>query len=89
MEYKRDALNVFDTMGCTLEFLLCYLKRYLTYAELGAQAALADTQAHVFNDANFTNVWNRLLPADRQVLKLLASGVQDLQSGPTRALLGR
>ena len=86
---EKDALNAFDALHCTPEFFRRYLNRYLTYAELGAQAALADTQAHVFNDANFTDVWNNLLPADQQVLKLLASGVQDLHSGPTRALLGR
>ena len=86
---EKDALNAFVKLKNTPEFFRRYLNRYLTHAELGAQAALADTQAHVFNDANFRDIWNKLLPADREVLKLLANGVADLHSEPTRLLLGR
>ena len=86
---EKDALNAFVKLKNTPEFFRRYLNRYLTHAELGAQAALADTQAHVFNDANFRDIWNKLLPADQEVLKLLANGVTDLHSEPTRLLLGR
>lgn len=86
---EKDALAAFVTLKNTPEFFRRYLNRYLTYAELGAQAALVDTQTHVFNDANFRDIWKKLLPADQQVLKLLANGVTELHSEPTRLRLGR
>lgn len=55
---------------------------------MGARAALEDTQAHVFNDANFMTTWQRLLPADREVLRLVVGGVTDLFSEASRRRLG-
>lgn len=72
----------------TPEFFRRYLNRYLAYADLGARAALEDTQAHVFNDANFMTTWQRLLPADREVLRLVVGGVTDLFSEASRRRLG-
>ena len=84
----EDALAAFVALHNTPEFFRRYLNRYLAYAELGAQAALEDTQTHVFNSANFSEVWKNLLPADQEVLKLLAQGVTDLHSEPARTRLG-
>jgi hypothetical protein len=84
----KEALAAFKALKNTPEFFRRYLNRYLAYAELGARAALEDTQAHVFIDADFRNAWIRLLPADREVLKLLANGVTDLHSEPARLRLG-
>jgi len=84
----EDALAAFTALHNTPEFFRRYLNRYLAYAELGAQAALEDTQKHVFNGANFNDVWQKLLPADQEVLKLLAQGVTELYSEPARMRLG-
>ncbi|MCK9213575.1 MAG: hypothetical protein M0P52_03775 [Rhodoferax sp.] len=84
----EDALAAFVALHNTPEFFRRYLNRYLAYAELGAQAALEDTQMHVFNGANFNDVWKKLLPADQEVLKLLAQGVTELHSEPARMRLG-
>jgi hypothetical protein len=64
------------------------LQRYLAYAELGSRAALDDTLAQVFNDAGYSTVWGRLLPADQAVLRALAQGVSDLHALPARKRLG-
>jgi hypothetical protein len=85
---NREALAAFEALKNTPEFFRRYLNRYLAYAELGAQAALDDTQAHVFSDSNFRTAWKRLLPADREILKLLAGGLTDLHSEPARLRLG-
>ncbi|ABM39985.1 ATP-binding protein [Polaromonas naphthalenivorans] len=85
---EKDAMAAFETLKKTPEFFRRYLNRYLTYAELGPQAALEDTQAHVFSGANFKDLWNKLLPADREVLKLLVKGVTDLYSEANRLRLG-
>ena len=50
--------------------------------------ALADTQSHVFNDANFVNLWNGLLPADRELLRLIVAGITDVFSESSRQRLG-
>jgi hypothetical protein len=85
---EKDALAAFDALRRTPEFFRRYLNRYLAYADLGARAALLDTEAHVFSDANFVNTWNRLLPADRELLRLITSGVTDLFSESSRRQLG-
>jgi hypothetical protein len=85
---QKEAIAAFDALRRTPEFFRRYLNRYLANADLGAAAALADTKAHVFDDANFLGLWRQLLPADRAVLALLASGVTDFFSGPSRRRLG-
>ena len=83
----KDALGAFQALKRTPEFFRRYLNRYLAYADLGAKAALHDTLAHVFNDANFIATWQRLLPADREVLRLVVSGISDLFSEASRRRL--
>ncbi len=85
---ERDALRAFEALKRTPEFFRRYLQRYLGYAELGSQAALDDTLAHVFNDSGYRTIWERLLPADQAVLRALTQGVSDLHSLPARERLG-
>jgi len=85
---QKDALAAFEALKRTPEFFRRYLSRYLAYADLGSKAALLDTEAHVFNDANFVTTWHRLLPADRELLRLIVSGVTDLFSESSRTQLG-
>jgi hypothetical protein len=54
--------------------------RALAYAELGSRAALDDTLGHVSNDSGYRAAWDRLLPADKAVLRALAQDVSDLHS---------
>jgi len=85
----KHALTAFEALKRTPEFFRRYLNRYLTHADLGAMAALDDTKLHVFNDANFVNVWNGLLPADREVLRLIMGGITDVFSESSRLGLGQ
>jgi hypothetical protein len=85
---QKDALAAFEALKRTPEFFRRYLSRYLAYADLGSKPALLDTEAHVFNDANFVSTWHRLLPADRELLRLIVSGVTDLFSESSRGRLG-
>jgi hypothetical protein len=85
---RKDAIAAFEALKRTPEFFRRYLSRYLAYADLGSKAALLDTEAHVFNDANFVSTWHRLLPADRELLRLIISGVTDLFSESSRGRLG-
>lgn len=85
---QKDAFVAFEALKRTPEFFRRYLNRYLAYADLGSKTALLDTEAHVFNDANFIVTWRRLLPADRELLRLIVSGVTDLFAEPSRRQLG-
>jgi hypothetical protein len=85
----KDAMLAFEALRRTPEFFRRYLNRYLTHAELGTTAALADTKLHVFNDANFANLWSGLLPADRELLRLIADGITDVFSESSRQRLGK
>jgi len=84
----KHALTAFEALRRTPEFFRRYLNRYLTHADLGPMAALADTKRHVFNDANFVNVWNGLLSADRELLRLIIGGITDVFSESSRRRLG-
>jgi hypothetical protein len=82
------AMAAFEALQRTPEFFRRYLNRYLSHADLGAEAALIDTQSHVFNDANFSALWHKLAAADRELLRLIVSGVADLFSQSSRQHLG-
>lgn len=86
---EREALRAFEALKRTPEFFRRYLQRYLSYAELGSRAALDDTLAHVFNDSGYRAMWERLLPADKAVLRALAQDVSDLHSIAARTRLGK
>jgi hypothetical protein len=85
---EADARQAFAVLQETPEFFRRYLNRYLTYAELGAPAALSETVACVFNDTHFQEAYARLLPADREIMKLLAGGVTNMHSEAVRSRLG-
>ena len=84
----KDAMLAFDELNSTPDFFRRFLTQYLTHAQLGAQDALAVTKAEVFNDKAFMNYWRTLLPADQQILKMLAAGVSDLHGKKSRTELG-
>lgn len=83
------ALKAFEALHQTPDFFRRFLNRFLTHAQLGVQAALDATKFEVFNDTTFANLWSALLPADREVLRLVASGVQDVHSKASLAKLGQ
>jgi hypothetical protein len=85
---EREALGAFDRLKRTPEFFRRFLGRYLEYADLGAEAALEDTVAHVFSDSGFMATWKRLSPTDRAVLRAMVHGEQDLHSDAVRTRLG-
>lgn len=85
----KEALAAFESLRRTPEFFRRYLNRYLTHADLGATAALMDTQLHVFSEANFVNVWNDLLASDRELLRLIVGGITDVFSETSRRKLGK
>lgn len=84
----EDANLAFDELHSTPDFFRRFLTQYLTHAKLGAHAALAVTKAEVFNDKAFENYWRTLLPADKEILKMLAAGVSDLHGKKSRTTLG-
>ena len=84
----EDALIAFRALGNTPEFFRRFLTQYLTHANQGANAALAATRAQVFSDEGFAGQWASLLPADREVLRLMVEGVADLHGAAARTRLG-
>ncbi len=84
----EDALTAFEQLQRTPEFFRRYLTRYLGYAVYGSAAALEDTTAHVFHDQHFLVTWKKLLPTDREVLRLVAAGAKGLHSAATRLKIG-
>lgn len=86
---QKDALSAFEALNRTPEFFRRFLDHYITSADLGAQLALEKTRGQVFNEATHSNYWRGLLAADRELLRMLASGTPELHGAPARALLGK
>ena len=84
----RFALKAFERLHMTPDFFRRFLTRYLTHAQMGADAALESTKAEVANDKEYVNVWGGLLEADKEVLKILAGGMKDLHGKAARERLG-
>ena len=82
----RGSLQCFTASP---QFFRRYLNRYLTHATEGHTPALADTKAHVFASGSYEQTWKQLLPADQEVLRLLADGITSLHSAQTRKKLGQ
>lgn len=83
-----DALGAFEQLRRTPEFFRRYLERYVTHPFDGPEAALDYTKAHVFNEENFQQQWDALLPADRALLQLVAADTADLHGQAARTRLG-
>jgi len=73
-----EALRAYAALKETPEFFRWYIERYVMYQSLGSEAALAYTRARVHDDTSYAKIWKELGRADRAVLLLAASGVQDL-----------
>lgn len=84
-----DARKAFAALHNTPEFFRRYLSRYLSYADQGSDAALEETRTHVFNSADFSQLWARLLPADQEVLRMLSQDITDLHSESARLRLAK
>ena len=84
----KESMHAFEELHSTPDFFRRFLTQYLTHAQLGAQAALDATKIEVFNDKEFVNYWSTLLPADREILKMLAAGESDLHGKKSRTSLG-
>ena len=84
----KESIHAFDELNSTPDFFRRFLTQYLTHAQLGAQAALVVTKTEVFNDKAFVNYWSTLLPADKEILKMLAAGESDLHGKKSRTTLG-
>ena len=84
----EESMHAFEELKSTPDFFRRFLTQYLTHAQLGAQEALAVTKLEVFNDKAFVNYWGTLLPADQEILKLLAAGESDLHGKKSRTTLG-
>lgn len=74
----EDALLAFEQLKNTPEFFRRYIERFLIYPLDGSKAALKITRDKVFDNANFKEQWNILLPADKVILTMIANGRSDL-----------
>ena len=81
-------LQTFD-LGLTSARAL-FAKRRMGKSEFLEQDLIpaARELGYMFNDANFVQVWHHLLPADRELLSMIASGHTDLFSEASRQCLG-
>lgn len=74
----KDALLAFAELKNTPEFFRRYIENYLNNPMNSSTGALDLTINKVFNDKNFKQQWDSLLPADKSLLKMIAHGISDL-----------
>ena len=84
----EKAKEAFEYLKNTPEFFRRYIEAYLINPEAGTEFALELTKSKVFNETNFKQQWDSLLPADRVILRLITEGISDLHGKTAMHRLG-
>lgn len=84
-----DTLIAFDALKRVPELFRRFLSRYLSNPFDGVSKAIEICKQSVYIEEGFSKRWEKLLPADRLVLHLVAQGNEDLHGAATLKLLGK
>jgi hypothetical protein len=82
------ALRIFEELHAVPEYFRLFLDELLRSTDGAAEEALKRTRSKIGTTAQYSGRWERLLPADREVLRLVASDCRDLHSRASRARIG-
>jgi len=83
-----DTSRAFDTLNRVPELFRRFLSQYLGNAFDGVSRAIETCKQTVYAEEGFVKRWNRLLPADRAVLQLVALGEGDLHGSKSLVAIG-
>jgi hypothetical protein len=84
-----DTSRAFDALKKVPELFRRFLSQYLGNAFDGVNRAIETCKQTVYAEEGFSKRWNRLLPADRAVLKLVAFDEGDLHGSKSLVVIGR
>ena len=85
----EDTLRAFDALKRVPELFRRFLSQYLGNAFDGVDRAIETCMQSVYAEAGFTKRWDRMLPADRLVLQLVAAGAGDLHGSRSLTWMGQ
>jgi hypothetical protein len=85
----EDTLRAFDALKRVPELFRRFLSQYLGNAFEGVDRAIETCKASVYAEQGFAKRWDRMLPADRLVLQLVAADEGDLHGSRSLAKMGQ
>lgn len=85
--YRRRRFSS-ETIEYCVRWYITYRLSYRDLAAMMAEREIAVSHTTVMRWANFVSTWRRLLPADRELLRLIVSDVTGLFSDSSRRRLG-
>lgn len=85
----EDTLRAFDALKRVPELFRRFLSQYLGNAFEGVDRAIETCKQSVYAQEGFAKRWDRMLPADRLVLQLVAAGAGDLHGSLTLTRMGQ
>jgi hypothetical protein len=85
----EDTLRAFDALKRVPELFRRFLSQYLGNAFEGVDRAIETCKQSVYAQEGFAKRWDRMLPADRLVLQLVAAGKGDLHGSLTLTRMGQ
>jgi len=85
---EDQGLRAFDTLHRVPELFRRFLSQYLANAFEGVEAAVEACRQSLYSGEGFARVWNRMAPADRLLLQLVAQEQADLHGIAVREWLG-
>jgi hypothetical protein len=85
----EDTLRAFDSLKRVPELFRRFLSQYLANPFEGVDPAIEACRQSVYMDEGFAARWDRMLPADRLILRWLAQGQQDLHGAKSLARIGK
>jgi hypothetical protein len=85
----EDSLRAFDVLKRVPELFRRFLSQYLGNAFEGVDRAIETCKQSVYAEEGFEKRWDRMLPADRLVLQLVAAGAGDLHGSRSLTRMGQ
>ena len=83
-----DTQKAFDALNCVPELFRRFMSQYLSHPFEGVDQAIEICKQTVYAEEGFTRRWQKMLPADRIALQLVALGEQDLHGAKTLIKIG-
>jgi len=85
----EDSLRAYESLKRVPELFRRFLSQYLANAFEGVDRAIETCRQSVYTAEGFAARWDKLLPADRFILRRLAAGDEDLHGAKSLARIGR
>jgi hypothetical protein len=85
----EDSQRAFEALKRVPELFRRFLSQYLGNAFEGVDRSIENCKQSIYREEGFAGRWEKMLPADRLILRWVAAGEMDLHGAKSLARLGK